>query len=253
MLAGCFPPATRPKRLLQAPAPGAAPSGTARARRVGAPRRPRLSSKSLGRLTVCIYGCSVAGCVTRGMRPRAQPTCESADSIPRSRRWFSMRRQSSSRIVDAITVSIGSWRLGSRTTWTSRLCSQTELERMANWSAASSQPDGIIDGRRNSMANESRSRKSPTRGRADLVRLRRMSEAEVARTSPKELTDLPDDFWSEAVVVEPVAKRAMSLRVDEDVLAWFKSSGPRYQSRMNAVLRSYMAHMRKRGRGRGAA
>ena len=89
--------------------------------------------------------------------------------------------------------------------------------------------------------------------RTSIFRLRRMSDAEVARTSPEELADLPDDFWSEAVVVEPVAKRAISLRVDEDVLAWFKSSGPRYQSRMNAVLRSYMAHVRKRGRGRGAA
>lgn len=103
------------------------------------------------------------------------------------------------------------------------------------------------------MRSGSSSRKSPSRGRANLVRLRRVSEADVASTSPPELADLPEDFWAEAVVVEPVAKRAISLRVDEDVLAWFKSAGPRYQSRMNAVLRSYMAHMRKRGRGRGAA
>ena len=79
-----------------------------------------------------------------------------------------------------------------------------------------------------------------------------MSESEIVRTSPPELTDLPDDFWSDAVVVVPTSKRAISLRIDEDVLAWFKSTGPRYQSRMNAVLRSYMSHMR-RGRRRGAA
>jgi uncharacterized protein (DUF4415 family) len=42
-----------------------------------------------------------------------------------------------------------------------------------------------------------------------------------------------------------VARRAISLRVDEDVLDWFRHSGPRYQTRMNAVLRSYMARMRK--------
>ena|SRR5437773_1228447 len=103
------------------------------------------------------------------------------------------------------------------------------------------------------MASASRKRKSPTRGRAHLVRVRRVTEAEIARTSPPELADLPDSFWADAAVVAPQAKRAISLRVDEDVLAWFKSAGPRYQSRMNAVLRSYMAHMRKRGRGRGAA
>ena len=60
------------------------------------------------------------------------------------------------------------------------------------------------------------------------------------RTSPTELADLPDDFWSEAELVMPVAKEAISLRVDEDVLAWFRGLGPRYQTRMNAVLRSFM-------------
>ena len=41
-------------------------------------------------------------------------------------------------------------------------------------------------------------------------------------------------------MVYPVAKHAISLRMDEDVLVWFKSQGPRYQTRINAVLRSYM-------------
>jgi len=103
------------------------------------------------------------------------------------------------------------------------------------------------------MASVSHSRKRPSRGRANLRTLRRTSDAEILRTSPPELADLPDDFWSEATIVVPVAKRAISLRVDEDVLAWFKSVGPRYQSRMNAVLRSYMSHVRRRSRRRGAA
>src|SRR5262245_26484093 len=79
------------------------------------------------------------------------------------------------------------------------------------------------------------------RGRADLSRLRRMSEREIQATSPPELADLPDDFWDEATVVEPSAKQPISLRVDTDVLEWFKTQGPRYQSRINAVLRSYMS------------
>ncbi len=85
----------------------------------------------------------------------------------------------------------------------------------------------------------------PTRGRADLGRLRRMTEAEIRRTAPPELADLPDDFWDEAELVVPAAKQAISLRVDEDVLDWFKQTGPRYQTRMNAVLRSYMARKGK--------
>jgi uncharacterized protein (DUF4415 family) len=86
------------------------------------------------------------------------------------------------------------------------------------------------------------------RGRADLARLRRVSEREIKATSPPELADLPDDFWDDATVVEPSAKQPISLRVDTDVLRWFKTQGPRYQSRINAVLRSYMTQRRQASR-----
>jgi len=40
--------------------------------------------------------------------------------------------------------------------------------------------------------------------------------------------------------LKPVApKAAISLRIDADVLAWFKSQGPGYQTRINAILRAY--------------
>ena len=97
--------------------------------------------------------------------------------------------------------------------------------------------------------------KKPSRGRAKIAHLRRVSDAEIARTSPPELADLPADFWAEATLVVPTAKKAISLRVDEDVLAWFRQSGPRYQTRMNAVLRSYVASMRtvrRKSRARSA-
>ncbi|HUE87121.1 MAG TPA: BrnA antitoxin family protein [Vicinamibacterales bacterium] len=91
----------------------------------------------------------------------------------------------------------------------------------------------------------------PSRGRADLERLRKMKEAEIDRASPPEL-ELPDDFWDDAEVVAP-EKEAISLRVDQDVLAWFRERGPRYQTRMNAVLRSYVRSMkRRRGRSRSS-
>jgi uncharacterized protein (DUF4415 family) len=37
----------------------------------------------------------------------------------------------------------------------------------------------------------------------------------------------------------PKPKTSIALRVDADVLAWFKSKGPGYQTRMNAVLRAF--------------
>mgnify|MGYP006278749729 CR=1 FL=1 len=36
---------------------------------------------------------------------------------------------------------------------------------------------------------------------------------------------------------------AISIRLDQDVLEWFRGQGPGYQTRMNAVLRSYMEAM----------
>lgn len=90
------------------------------------------------------------------------------------------------------------------------------------------------------------------KGRIDRERVLRMTEKEIMRTSPPELANLPDDFWDDAVVVEPILKEPISLRVDEDVLAWFRKAGPRYQTRMNAVLRRYMEAMSRKPKRRAA-
>lgn len=36
------------------------------------------------------------------------------------------------------------------------------------------------------------------------------------------------------------AKKPISLRIDPEVYVWFRKQGPRYQSRINAVLKAYM-------------
>jgi uncharacterized protein (DUF4415 family) len=95
---------------------------------------------------------------------------------------------------------------------------------------------------------KSSAKQAPTRGRANLRLLRRLSDAEIRRSAPPELRGLPEYFWDDAEVVEPQAKVPISLRVDSDVLEWFRGAGPRYQSRMNAVLRSYMQRARKHSR-----
>ncbi len=52
---------------------------------------------------------------------------------------------------------------------------------------------------------------------------------------------VPQGFWKRARVVFPSgpSKTPVNLRIDSDVLAWFKAQGPGHLSRMNAVLRSY--------------
>ena len=51
--------------------------------------------------------------------------------------------------------------------------------------------------------------------------------------------DLKPD-WTQAKLVLGEPRKAISLRMDRDVLAWFKQQGKGYQARMRAVLRAYM-------------
>ena len=51
---------------------------------------------------------------------------------------------------------------------------------------------------------------------------------------------LPDAAWLQAAQRLPQTKQQITIRVDAEVLAFFKESGRRYQSRINAVLRSYV-------------
>ncbi len=49
-----------------------------------------------------------------------------------------------------------------------------------------------------------------------------------------------DAVWVKAVDF-PHTKKQISLRIDEDIIEFFKNTGERYQTRMNAVLRSYVS------------
>jgi uncharacterized protein (DUF4415 family) len=93
------------------------------------------------------------------------------------------------------------------------------------------------------------SKLDPTRGKTDWARLRALTDGQIAEAVRSDPDAVPLDFdWSRAVVVSPPRKKAISLRVDPDVLDYFKQEGAGYQSRINAVLRSYVEHRRKRGK-----
>jgi uncharacterized protein (DUF4415 family) len=53
--------------------------------------------------------------------------------------------------------------------------------------------------------------------------------------------------WTEAVAPEQSRKKLISLRVDPEVLDFFKAQGPGYQTRMNAVLTAYMQVKKEMG------
>lgn len=57
--------------------------------------------------------------------------------------------------------------------------------------------------------------------------------------------ELDNDFFKNAVLRMPENKTIVTIRLDQDVLNWFKSKGHGYQTRINALLRSYMNAQKK--------
>lgn len=59
--------------------------------------------------------------------------------------------------------------------------------------------------------------------------------------------DLPDGFWDKAVPQPPKTKQPVTLRVDPDIIDFFKAQAPKgHLTRMHAVLRSYVDAQKKR-------
>ena len=74
-------------------------------------------------------------------------------------------------------------------------------------------------------------------GKTDWERLRREKASGI---EPERDADEGEFDWSLAQTEMPRPKRAISVRLDADVLDFFRSQGRGYQTRMNMVLRSYM-------------
>ncbi len=81
----------------------------------------------------------------------------------------------------------------------------------------------------------------------DLEELHRRGETETRADAPAQAVDA--DFWASAKLIMPPAKSSVHLRVDTDVLEWFRAEGRGHLTRMNAVLRMFMeAHKSPPGR-----
>ena len=75
-----------------------------------------------------------------------------------------------------------------------------------------------------------------TTSKTDWKRLSSMEDKDI---DTSDIPELDDEFFKQADLVVP-AKQPVTLRVDADVLSWFKSQGQGYQTRINKLLRSYM-------------
>jgi len=73
--------------------------------------------------------------------------------------------------------------------------------------------------------------------RTDWNRLETMPDSDI---DVSDIPELDKSFFDRSHVRLPQRKRSISLRVDPDVLEWFKHQGRGYQTRINQVLKAYV-------------
>ncbi|HVW52812.1 MAG TPA: BrnA antitoxin family protein [Trinickia sp.] len=72
--------------------------------------------------------------------------------------------------------------------------------------------------------------------RTDWKRVEKLKEEHI---DTSDIPELDEDFFARAELHVP-PKQAVTMRLDVDVLNWFKAQGQGYQTRINKLLRAYM-------------
>ena len=82
--------------------------------------------------------------------------------------------------------------------------------------------------------NAKSSRKS---SKTNWAKVKSQTDSEI---DTSDIPPLDSEFFKKGELRLPKTKPLISIRLDSDVLEWFKSQGAGYQTRINAVLRMYM-------------
>jgi uncharacterized protein (DUF4415 family) len=99
------------------------------------------------------------------------------------------------------------------------------------------------------MPRKKLSRSAPaTKDRTDWTRVRSFTENDIERmaAADEENPATTEADWAQAFVGLPPRKTRIHASLDSDVVNWFRQQGPGYQTRMNAVLRRYMAAQQRK-------
>jgi len=78
---------------------------------------------------------------------------------------------------------------------------------------------------------------STKESRTDWEKLEKVPDEKI---DTSDVPELDEAFFRNAKVRLPAGKQLVSLRIDRDVLDWFKQQGKGYQTRINAILRAYV-------------
>jgi uncharacterized protein (DUF4415 family) len=82
--------------------------------------------------------------------------------------------------------------------------------------------------------------------RTNWAKVDATTEADLEASIAADPDDLVDVDWTRAVIGLPPRKLDIHIRIDSDVLAWFKESGKGYQTRINNVLRAFVQTRQRR-------
>jgi len=78
--------------------------------------------------------------------------------------------------------------------------------------------------------------KKPTSSKTNFKKLEAMKDSEI---NFDDIPELDEAFFKNAQIKLP-EKKSITIRMDSDVLDWFKQQGKGYQTKINKLLRSYM-------------
>ncbi len=76
--------------------------------------------------------------------------------------------------------------------------------------------------------------------KTDWQRVRSMPQAEVERLADEDEGPLPEGWEQTIMLGLPPRKQDVHIRLDADILDWFRAHGKGYQTRINAVLRAFV-------------
>jgi len=76
-----------------------------------------------------------------------------------------------------------------------------------------------------------------TGSKTDWAKLARMKDSEI---DTSDIAELGPEFFRNAVLRMPKPKKMVSIRLDDEVLKWFKRQGRGYQTKINEILKLYV-------------
>lgn len=82
-----------------------------------------------------------------------------------------------------------------------------------------------------------------TSSKTDFKRLAKLTDDNI------DYSDIPksdEEFWKDAEAIFPSKKIHLSIRLDDDIVSWFKRFGRGYQTKINFVLRSYISSVKRK-------